>query len=1231
MSGDTSRFANTGTSAVSRREPPELSWSERFRGALLGGAVGDALGSGVHTRSVWDIQHWFGRQGVADYLPVFGRRGGVTELTQLSVFTLEALLRARAVNGAAAEWLPTPVIRTNHLRWLYTQGVPWEFAMSGYLRTHPEPGGWLLERPQLFSTRNPGGGALAGLGKLAAQPPAEASYDPRFGPSVRPGFAECAVWAALTMVWSTSEDRVFAAGADTARLLTDDVNVHGATGFHADVLAQLIQGDIGLWDAVGLADARLSSLNTGAAAPAAVRRAVHAAMFATRGGRRPAPAELDAEFETEQQPGELGTALAAVGAGGGFPAAVLTAVNVSADSSVTGALAGQLAGALYGPDAIPPRWREELELAEIIETLCADAAEAFAPPPPPPPLPKWAQRYVADPRRATPAPRELGAAPPAEPMTTVDSGRGPEPARQVDGNNDPTMVIDLSKVDFDRPRSAEPAPAQPEPAQPEPQFPPADQEPRPVADTSAEPTDRTDLSRLDFGSEDDDPVDADRPAPSITPDFSNNMFGLSADRTDREELSRLARLVSLRPEEAGRIPAEPPPQPARDAGSGADAPADRSDAAAAEPSEVGGVADEQPASAFAESPESWDEPAEPVQQWQEPVGSESVPSMGEQSASAFAQSAESWEEPAEPVQQWQEPGRSESYSPVGEQPAPVPEESVGQAWDEPAEPVQQWQEPGRSESEPSTGEQSEPAPADSAAQLWEAPVQQPQTSDEAVAAEAPESPDEHADQPEPSETHTDPLPVSEARAAKPVSGGHAKPEFTDEVAPSLTERVLGCFLGGALGDALGSDLEFATAEQITERFGPGGPQGLREAYGVPGAITDDTQMTLFTAEGLIRGSVARRTLGGTDPMPEVQLAYQRWLHTQGVEWEAAAGVFHDRYPQPDGWLMGVRGLFSTRAPGKTIFRALSRFGDGQQAGSLAEPVNDSKGCGGVMRAAPVALYSPDPPVAFEFAARVTALTHGHPSGYLSAGALAVIVQQALLGQTLDDGVWLALQVLETWDGHEETSELLKLAVELAEQGEPTPEQIAETLGGGWVGEQALAIAVCAALAGGDVPNSLRIAVHHDGDSDSTGAICGNIVGALTGVGELPVSWLADLELRDVVEQIALDCVAEFGEPLLHDPDSPEPPADERPADEEWDQRYPVQPLPAAGRGDSPTALLPAVGAPVSESAQPGDAPAEHEQAAPDAPADPEPLAAFPAPKPAPRRIHGAQPAYDSEG
>ncbi|GAB2657516.1 hypothetical protein GCM10027271_15160 [Saccharopolyspora gloriosae] len=1185
MTGDTSWFANTHGSAVSRREPRALSWSDRFRGALLGGAVGDALGAGVRTRSAWDIQHWFGKQGVADYLPVFGRRGGVTELTQLAVFTLEALLRARAVNGESAEWLPTPVIRTNHLRWLYTQGVPWEYAMSGYLQTHPEPSGWLLETPQLFSTRNPAGGALSGLGKLATQPPAQATHDSRFGSVVRPGFADCAVWAAPTMVWSTSEDRVFAAGADVARLLTDDLNVHGAAGFHADVLTQLIQGDIGLWDAVGLTDTRLSSLHSGVEGPAAVRRAVHAAMFATRDGRRPQPAELDAEFDTEHKPGELGTALASVAATGSFADAVVMAVNVSADSSVTGAMAGQLAGALYGPEAIPPRWRDELELGDIIETLCADAAEAFAPPPPPPPLPKWAQRYVGDPRREAAGPRELGA---PEHVTTVDSGRGPEPVRSVDGSNDPTMIIDLGQIEShaDSLEFGEPGTGEPEqvarPVEPEPE--PAPEPERPAANSFTQTTDRTDLSLLAAHRPVDD-ADESRPMP----DLGAGGFSLSTDRTDREELARLAKLVSLRPEEAGRIPVAEPEPPVEEA----EAPQGPPPAA------------QQPYEAPA------GQPYEHGRRWT----SDDVPDAGEQGEAAEVEFPD-----------------ADSDTPRAEGPGterlPVPNA---------AEPDQRG--------------------ADVAPEPREQQVQPPQVPEpEAPQPTEQEAPVHRAAEPE--------APVSDARATKAASGGHAKSETTDEVAPSLTERVLGCFLGGALGDALGSDLEFVTAEQITEKFGSAGPQGLREAYGVQGAITDDTQMTLFSAEGLIRGGIARRTLGSTDPLPEIQLAYQRWLHTQGVEWEAAAGAFRAVYPEPDGWLVEVPGLFAARAPGKTIFRALTRFGDGQAAGSLTEPINDSKGCGGVMRSAPMAMYSPDPPVAFELAARAAALTHSHPSGYLSAGALAVIVQQALLGQTLDDGVWLALQVLETWDGHEETSALLKQAVELAERGEPGPQDIAETLGGGWVGEQALAIAVCGALAGGDdVAKALRIAVHHDGDSDSTGAICGNIVGALIGVSGLPVSWLADLELRDVVEQIALDCVAEFGDSLAHDPDDPEPPASERPADEEWDERYPIRRLPvqddrrglseAADEGapwggeqqdrndrrdsgedrpdpgDPPTALLPAVGS-VEDPGVP-EQPSEADAAAPRAQdTEPEPLAAFPAPKPSPRRIHSPQPAYDGE-
>jgi len=84
--------------------------------------------------------------------------------------------------------------------------------------------------------------------------------------------------------------------------------------------------------------------------------------------------------------------------------------------------------------------------------------------------------------------------------------------------------------------------------------------------------------------------------------------------------------------------------------------------------------------------------------------------------------------------------------------------------------------------------------------------------------------------------------------------------------------------------------------------------------------------------------------------------------------------------------------------------------------------------------------------------------------------------------------------LRAWPGHEETLAALQNARHLASRGRPTGEDL-ETLGGGWTGEDALAIAVCAALSATDLPDGLLLAVSHSGDSDSTGALSWNLLGA----------------------------------------------------------------------------------------------------------------------------------------
>lgn len=321
-------------------------------------------------------------------------------------------------------------------------------------------------------------------------------------------------------------------------------------------------------------------------------------------------------------------------------------------------------------------------------------------------------------------------------------------------------------------------------------------------------------------------------------------------------------------------------------------------------------------------------------------------------------------------------------------------------------------------------------------------------------------------------------------------------------------------LGGAIGDALGWPVEFMRFSEIQSAYGDAGIQDLVISSSGKAEITDDTQMTLFTAEGILRAYASEKLAGTTTPLPFVFEAYQRWLRTQSA-WSRK----RDEQAEGDG-LLGIKALHARRAPGNSC---LSALGSGK-VGTIAEPINSSKGCGGVMRVAPAGLfYSSDQ--AFERGAEFAALTHGHPSGYLSAGALAYLISLLIEGRDLEAAVRLTLEKLYSFEYNEECCEVLQKALDLAvAQGvsyEPNPDfEAISQLGEGWVGEEALAISVyCALRYKADFEKALIAAVNHDGDSDSTGAITGNILGAYLGLGELPQRWINKLELKEVLIQM----------------------------------------------------------------------------------------------------------------
>jgi ADP-ribosyl-[dinitrogen reductase] hydrolase len=344
----------------------------------------------------------------------------------------------------------------------------------------------------------------------------------------------------------------------------------------------------------------------------------------------------------------------------------------------------------------------------------------------------------------------------------------------------------------------------------------------------------------------------------------------------------------------------------------------------------------------------------------------------------------------------------------------------------------------------------------------------------------------------------------------------------DQSPNDIDERARGCMLGGAVGDALGAPVEFLSLQHIRNQFGPAGLVDFAPAYGKCGAITHDTQMALFTADGLLRGEAERRRSGSADFVRAVHQAYLRWLLTQQ---EASSHKFFPQATRREmlGWLYRLKPLRSRRAPGTTCILGLRN----DVMGTIERPINSSKGCGGLMRVAPVGIFFEDPEVAFEMGARLAAMTHGHPSGYLAAGTFSALIHLLVCGKSLEVSLDGATTILRKYKAHEECLHALERARHEAAAGEPSPDAV-EGLGSGWVAEEALAISVFASLsAERDYARGVLLAVNHSGDSDSTASIAGSILGSKLGAGAIPVRWLQQLELKDAIEQIAADLNLKF--------------------------------------------------------------------------------------------------------
>ncbi len=297
----------------------------------------------------------------------------------------------------------------------------------------------------------------------------------------------------------------------------------------------------------------------------------------------------------------------------------------------------------------------------------------------------------------------------------------------------------------------------------------------------------------------------------------------------------------------------------------------------------------------------------------------------------------------------------------------------------------------------------------------------------------------------------------------------------------LSDRYLGSLLGLAVGDALGTTLEFkapGTFEPITDMAG-GGPFNLKA-----GEWTDDTSMALCLAESLIE----RKEF---DPVDQLE-RYVRWYR--------------------EGHLSSNGKCFDI---GNTVQSALTRFertGE-KYCGSKDE---DSAGNGSIMRLAPVAMYyAENPKLGIEYCAESSRTTHQALACIEACRYLGGLIIGALNGETKDTILRDNYSPnVDYWHDKPYNSDINRIVHGSFKEKEPP-----DIKGSGYVVEL-LEAALWAFYTAKSFEEGLLKAVNLGDDADTTGSVYGQLAGAYYGIKEIPASWLDKLAKRDLIEDYA---------------------------------------------------------------------------------------------------------------
>lgn len=311
---------------------------------------------------------------------------------------------------------------------------------------------------------------------------------------------------------------------------------------------------------------------------------------------------------------------------------------------------------------------------------------------------------------------------------------------------------------------------------------------------------------------------------------------------------------------------------------------------------------------------------------------------------------------------------------------------------------------------------------------------------------------------------------------------------------------------GAIGDAFGYQVEFQSMQQIQILYGE---RGIKYRASSEKNASDDTQMTLFLWEAVKTYIKENERFSLEDFTKHAHIAFKDWYETQVNSYSS--------FSNKEG-LMGFEELYKRQAPGNTCMSALHNHTNR----GVKFKINDSKGCGSVMRVAPLLVlkehYKLSSEELFDVSAHQAAITHGNDEGMSATAFFTVLLDDLANGKIFSDAYTNSLQVTKKQKPNGFTNYIENVYKKALEPSLLTGDDLEKSIGGGWISDEAVGVAMYCAMKTNSFTQCLELSTNHSGDSDSTASMAAQLYVAKNGLTDSDILFPTDLD--NVVEHLS---------------------------------------------------------------------------------------------------------------